>query len=160
MRFPLEVAAAVRAVWPRDKALGMRITGSDWIDGALTPDDAAVFAVELEQVGFNYVCVSSGGGAPDARIKVGPGYQVPFAEHVKQRCRLVVQAVGMIVEPHQAEEIVAAGRADCVALARGFLDDPRWGWHAADALGAETACPPQYARSRPGTWPGAGLKAR
>jgi len=157
-RFPLEVAAAVRAVWPRNKALGMRITGSDWLDGGLTAADAAIFARELERVGFDYVCVSSGGISHDARIVVGPGYQVPFAEAVKRGCGLAVQSVGLIVEPHQAEAIIADGRADWVALARGFLDDPRWGWHAADALGAEVACPPQYARSRPGLWPGAALK--
>ncbi|HEX3862011.1 MAG TPA: NADH:flavin oxidoreductase/NADH oxidase [Stellaceae bacterium] len=160
MRFPLEVAAAVRAVWPRDKALGVRITGSDWIDGALTAADATAFARELERVGFDYVCVSSGGISPDARIEVGPGYQVPFAEAVKHgTSSIAVQAVGMIVAPQQAEAIIASGQADCVALARAFLDDPRWPWHAADALGAGAACPPQYARSRAGLWPGAALRA-
>jgi 2,4-dienoyl-CoA reductase-like NADH-dependent reductase (Old Yellow Enzyme family) len=157
MRFPLEVAAAVRAVWPRDKALGMRITGSDWIPGALTPEDAAVYAGELKAIGLDYVCVSSGGISPKARIAVAPGYQVPFAEIVRKTSGIAVQAVGMIADPHQAEAIVAEGRADCVALARGFLDDPRWAWHAADALGAKIACPPQYERSRPNLWPGAAL---
>ena len=156
-RFPLEVAAAVRAVWPKSKALGIRITGSDWIDGALTPGDAAAFAGELEALGFDYVCVSSGGISPQARVAVAPGYQVPFAAAVKRANRLVVQAVGMIADPHQAEAIIAEGRADCVALARGFLDDPRWAWHAADALGAEVACPRQYERARPRLWPGAAL---
>ena len=158
LRFPLEVAAAVRAAWPRTRALGMRITGSDWIDGGLTPDDAGVLANELHEIGFDYVCVSSGGVSPQARIVVGPGYQVPFAAAVKKASRIAVQSVGMIVEPHQADAIVAEGRADCVALARGFLDDPRWAWHAAEALGAEVACPPQYARARPKLWPGAALR--
>jgi 2,4-dienoyl-CoA reductase-like NADH-dependent reductase (Old Yellow Enzyme family) len=157
MRFPLEVAAAVRAVWPRDKALGMRIIGSDWIPGALTPEDAAVYAGELKAIGLDYVCVSSGGISPKARIAVAPGYQVPFAEIVRKTSGIAVQAVGMIADPHQAEAIVAEGRADCVALARGFLDNPRWAWHAADALGAKIACPPQYERSRPNLWPGAAL---
>lgn len=157
MRFPLEVAAAVRAVWPRGKALGMRITGSDWIDGALTAEDAAIFANELHDIGVDYVCVSSGGVSPKAHVHVSPGYQVPFAATVKQRSGITVQSVGMIADPHQAEAIVAEGRADCVALARGFLDDPRWAWHAADALGAEAACPPQYQRARPKLWPGAAL---
>jgi 2,4-dienoyl-CoA reductase-like NADH-dependent reductase (Old Yellow Enzyme family) len=160
MRFPLEVAAAVRAVWPRDKALGMRITGSDWIDGGLTPEDAAVFANELRGIGFDYVCVSSGGVSPQARVAIGPGYQVPFAEIVKKESTIAVQSVGLIVDPHLAEAIIAEGRADCVALARGFLDDPRWGWHAADALGAEIAHPPQYHRARPKLWPGAALVRR
>ena len=157
MRFPLEVAAAVRGVWPRNKALGMRITGSDWIEGGLTPADAVAFAAALREAGLDYVCVSSGGVSPAARVAVGPGYQVPFAEAVKRDGKIIVQAVGMIADPQQAEAIVAEGRADCVALARAFLDDPRWSWHAADALGAEVACPPQYRRSRPDLWPGAAL---
>ncbi|MGH7092252.1 MAG: NADH:flavin oxidoreductase/NADH oxidase, partial [Stellaceae bacterium] len=132
MRFPLEIAAAVRAVWPRGKALGMRITGSDWIPGALTPDDAGQLAAALREIGVDYVCVSSGGIAPHARIAVTPGYQVPFAAAVKRAAPgIAVQTVGMIADPHQAETIVANGQADCVALARGFLDDPRWAWHAA-----------------------------
>lgn len=158
MRFPLEVAAAVRAAWPRRKALGMRITGSDWLPGGLTPDDAVAFARELHEVGLDYVCVSSGGISPKARVVVGPGYQVPFAEAVKQMGGIAVQAVGMVVAPRQAEAILAEGRADWVAAARAFLDDPRWGWHAADALGAAAACPPQYARARPDLWPGAALR--
>jgi 2,4-dienoyl-CoA reductase-like NADH-dependent reductase (Old Yellow Enzyme family) len=157
MRFPLEVAAAVRAVWPRGKALGMRITGSDWLPGALTPDDAGVFANGLHKLGFDYVCVSSGGISPQAPVTVAPGYQLPFADAVKKASRIAVQSVGMIVDPHQAEAVVAAGLADCVALARGFLNDPRWAWHAADQLGAEVSCPQQYLRARPTLWPGAAL---
>lgn len=158
MRFPLDVAAAVRAAWPRGKALGMRITGSDWIEGALTPDDAAQFAAALAEIGLDYVCVSSGGIAPHARIAVGPGYQVPFAAAVKRAAPgIAVRAVGMIADPHQAEAIVADGQADWVALARGFLDDPHWAWHAADVIGAEVPCPPQYQRARPKLWPGAAL---
>lgn len=157
MQYPLEVAAAVRAVWPRSKALGMRITGSDWIEDGLTSADAAVFAAALKDAGIDYVCVSSGGISPRARPIVAPGYQVPFAETVKRGGKITVQAVGMIADPHQAEAIVADGQADWVALARAFLDDPRWSWHAADALGADIACPPQYLRSRRHLWPGATL---
>ena len=157
MRFPLAVAAAVRAAWPREKALGMRITGSDWIPGGITPQEAGIFARELREIGFDYVCVSSGGISPQARVEVAPGYQVPFAAAVKKTSGIAVQAVGMIVDPHQAEAIVAEGRADCVALARAFLDDPRWAWRAADALGAEVAYPPQYRRAHPDQWPGARL---
>ena len=157
MRFPLAVAAAVRAVWPRTKALGMRITGFDWVPGGITPEEAGIFARELRQIGFDYVCVSSGGISPQARANLAPGYQVPFAATVGKTSGIAVQAVGMIVDPDQAEAIVADGRADCVALARAFLDDPRWTWHAADALGAEVACPPQYRRARPVQWPGAAL---
>jgi 2,4-dienoyl-CoA reductase-like NADH-dependent reductase (Old Yellow Enzyme family) len=157
MRFPLEVAAAVRAVWPSTKALGMRITGFDWIEGGLTSTEAALFASALKSAGLDYVCVTSGGISPQARPMIGPGYQVPFAEAVRRDGKITVQAVGMIAEPRQAEAIIAEGRADCVALARAFLDDPRWSWHAADTLGADIAFPPQYHRSRPNLWPGAAL---
>ena len=157
MRFPLEVARAVRETWPRERALGARITGSDWMDGGLTPEDAIAYARELKAIGYDYVCVSSGGVSPLAQIKVEPGYQVPFAQKVKQAVPIAVRAVGMIAAPEQAEEIVASGKADMVALARGFLDDPRWVWHAAEKLGAKADYPPQYARSRAELWPGAKL---
>jgi 2,4-dienoyl-CoA reductase-like NADH-dependent reductase (Old Yellow Enzyme family) len=157
MRYPLEVAAAIREVWPRQRALGMRITGTDWIDGGVTPDEAGIFAGELRNIGFDYVCVSSGGISPAARPAITPGYQVPLAAAVKKASGIAVQAVGMIVDPHQAEKIVAEGHADCVALARGFLDDPRWAWHAAAVLGADAVFPPQYLRARTEHWPGAAL---
>jgi NADPH2 dehydrogenase len=157
MRYPLEIAIAIRAAWPRVKALGMRITGCDWVDGGITPDEAGIFACELRAIGFDYVCVSSGGISPQARPAFAPGYQVPLAASVKKSSGIAVQAVGLIVSPHQAESVVADGRADCVALARGFLDDPRWGWHAAAALGADIAYPPPYRRAHPEHWPGAVL---
>jgi 2,4-dienoyl-CoA reductase-like NADH-dependent reductase (Old Yellow Enzyme family) len=157
MRFPLEVAAAMRAVWPRNKALGMRITGCDWIPGGIGPEEAGCFARELYQIGFDYVCVSSGGISPQARVDPAPGYQVPFAAAVKKASGIAVQAVGMIVDPSQAEAILAEGHADWVALARAFLDDPRWVWHAAEVLGADVIYPPQYRRAHPDQWPGAAL---
>jgi 2,4-dienoyl-CoA reductase-like NADH-dependent reductase (Old Yellow Enzyme family) len=157
MRFPLEVTRAVRAVVPGSIALGARITGSDWIDGGLTPEDAATFAGELKAAGLDYVCVSSGGNVATARIPVAPGYQVPFAAKVKAACGLATRAVGLIAAPQQAEAVIAEGQADFVALARAFLDDPRWVWHAAERLGAEIAPPPQYARVSRAMWPGAAL---
>jgi 2,4-dienoyl-CoA reductase-like NADH-dependent reductase (Old Yellow Enzyme family) len=159
-RFPLAVSRAVRAVWPRSKALGMRITGSDWVPGGIGPDEAGILARELRSIGFDYVCVSSGGISPRARPIIAPGYQVPFAAAVRRVSGIAVQAVGMIVDPDQAEQIVASGFADCVALARAFLDDPRWAWHAAVRLGADAAYPPQYRRARPDQWPGATLAHR
>jgi 2,4-dienoyl-CoA reductase-like NADH-dependent reductase (Old Yellow Enzyme family) len=135
----------------------MRITGCDWVDGGITTDEAGIFASELRAIGFDYVCVSSGGISPQARPAVALGYQVPLAAAVKKASGIAVQAVGMIVSPHQAEAIIADGQADFVALARGFLDDPRWGWHAAAALGADAVYPPQYRRARPKHWPGAVL---
>lgn len=157
MRLPLEAARAVREAWPRERALGARITASDWMDGGLAPEDAIAFARELKAIGYDYVCVSSGGLSPLARIKVEPGYQVPFAEKVKKAVPIAVRAVGMIADAEQAERIVASGQADMVALARAFLDDPRWVWHAAERLGGKVEYPPQYARSLPEVWPGAKL---
>jgi len=157
MKFPLEVAAAVRETWPKDRALGARISAHDFADGGLGPDDAVAYAKELKRIGFDYVCVSSGGISPAARPAIAPRYQVPLAAAVKKASGIVVQAVGMIVDPHQAGAIVADGHADCVALARGFLDDPRWVWHAAAALGTDAVYPPQYLRARPEHWPGAAL---
>ena len=155
LKFPLEVARAMREAWPRERALGARISANDWIPGGLGPDDAVTYARELERIGFDYVCPSSGALVPQARIPIAPGYQVPFAEKVKKATGIKVQAVGMIAEPRQAQEILASGRADMVVMARAFLDNPRWPWHAAEQLGVELAYPPQYARSRHDLWPGA-----
>ena len=156
-RFPLEVAGAVREVWPRERALGARISGSDWIEGGLGPQDAVDYARALERIGFDYVCVSSGSLDGSAQVKVAPGYQVPFAEKVKKQTRLKVRAVGMIADPAHAESIVAEGKADMVAMARAFLDNPRWVWHAAERYGIRLDYPPQYARARPDAWPGSKL---
>jgi NADPH2 dehydrogenase len=160
MRFPLEVFAAVRAAWPKDKPLGARITGKDWIDGGIDEAEAAAFAAELKGLGCDFVCVSSGGiigGKAAPRIPTEQGYQVFLADHVRRETGIPTRAVGLIVEPHYAEAVVRDGKADMVALARGFLDDPRWGWHAAEALGATVAYPPQYERSAPKLWMGTKL---
>jgi 2,4-dienoyl-CoA reductase-like NADH-dependent reductase (Old Yellow Enzyme family) len=157
LKFPLEVARAVRDVWPREKALGARITGTDWLDGGLEPEDAVACARELERAGFDFVCVSTGGLLSHARLNLGPAYQVPFAEKVKLASGLKVRAVGMIADPDQAEAIVAEGKADMVAMARAFLDNPRWVWHAAERYGVKLDYPPQYARARHDAWPGTKL---
>ena len=157
LRFPLEVARAVRAAVPRTVALGARITGSDWADGGLNVEDAIAFASALKKAGLDYVCVSSGGNVSHAKIPFGPGYQVPFAAKVKAATGIATRAVGLIATPEQAEAILTANEADFVALARAFLDDPRWVWHAAERLGAEVAYPPQYARVSRAIWPGAEL---
>jgi 2,4-dienoyl-CoA reductase-like NADH-dependent reductase (Old Yellow Enzyme family) len=157
MRFPLEVVRAVRARVPRTVAMGARITGTDWADGGLTPDDAAAFAAELKAAGLDYVCVSGGGAVPHVKIPVGPGYQVPMAAKVRAGSGLATRAVGMILQPVQAEAIVASGQADFVALARALLDDPRWVWHAAERLGGSITYPPPYARVAPAGWPGAAI---
>ena len=158
MKFPLEVAAAVRESWPKDRGLGARISANDWAEGGLGPDDAVTYAKELKRVGFDYVCVSSGALVGHARM--GPiveGYQVPFAEKVKRAADIKVRAVGMIANPQYAEQIVESGRCDMVAMARAFLDNPRWVWHAAERHGIKIDYPPSYARSRFDQWPGSKL---
>jgi 2,4-dienoyl-CoA reductase-like NADH-dependent reductase (Old Yellow Enzyme family) len=158
MRFSRETARAVRAVLPKGMPLGARITGSDWRDDGLTPDDAVAFAAALKADGLDFVDVSSGGITTDTRTPTTPGYNVPIAERIKRETGIATRVVGLITSPEQAEAVIAEGRADMVALARGFLDDPHWGWAAAKALGGEVARPPQYARSAPKFWPAA--KAR
>jgi 2,4-dienoyl-CoA reductase-like NADH-dependent reductase (Old Yellow Enzyme family) len=154
MRFPLEVFAAVRAAWPDDKPLGIRISASDHIEGGWSIDDSVVYASALKALGCDYVDVSSAGVAPDRqKLAVGPGYQIPFSARIRKEAQIPTMAVGMITQPLQAEAIIAEGKADLVALARGVLYDPRWVWHASLALGAEAAYPVQYERSRPALWP-------
>ena len=158
-RFLRETAQAVRAVVPSGTPLGARITGSDWLDGGLTPDDAVTFAKALKDDGLDFIDVSSGGVNADARNPSTAGYNVPIAERVRREAGIATRTVGMIVSPAQAEAIIAEGKADMIALGRGILDDPHWGWHAAQELGAEVPRPPQYARSAPKLWPGAALRA-
>ncbi|HEX7970317.1 MAG TPA: NADH:flavin oxidoreductase/NADH oxidase [Stellaceae bacterium] len=157
MRFPLRVIAAMREAWPAEKPLGARITGTDWLAGGLTVEDAVAFAKALKRIGCDYVCVSSGGIVPQAPIPVGPGYQLDLAARVRRDTGIATRAVGLLVEPRQVEAVVASGQADMVSMARAFLDDPRWPWHAAEALGDSAAYPLQYQRSRPDLWPGAKL---
>jgi 2,4-dienoyl-CoA reductase-like NADH-dependent reductase (Old Yellow Enzyme family) len=158
MRFPLEVARAVREVVPRGVALGARITGSDWADGGLTPADAIACAKALKEVGFGYVDVSSGGISADVRTPTTPGYNVPIADELRRATGIATRVVGLIVTPKLADEIVAQGKADMVALARAILDNPHWGWYAAATLGAEVQRPRQYLRSSSKLWPGAAMR--
>jgi 2,4-dienoyl-CoA reductase-like NADH-dependent reductase (Old Yellow Enzyme family) len=156
MRFPLDVFEAVRDAWPAGKPLGMRLSATDWLDGGLTIEDTIAFGHELKARGVDYVCISSGGiGRP--RIPVAAGYQVPFARQFRAETGIVTRAVGMIADPAQAEQILADGDADMVALARAVIDDPRWPWHAAARLGTKIAYPPQYERGAPALWPGFAL---
>ncbi len=148
MRFPLEIFEAVRGVWPTDKPLGIRISASEYADGGWSLDDASAFVTELKRLGCDFVDVSGGGVVAHQKIPLGPGYQVGFAEHIKRATGMVTMTVGMITDPRQADAIVAAGQADLVALGRAFLRNPRWVWDAADALGGEAFCPPQFLRGR------------
>ncbi len=155
MRFPLEVVQAVRAAIPASMPLGARITGSDWLEGGLTPADAASVAEALKGVGVDFVCVSSGGVSTQARPRMVPNMNVDFAEEVKRKSGIPTRAVGLIATPKRAEAIVAEGKADMVALARAMLDNPHWGWHAGKVLGAEIVRPKQYERAAPNLWAGA-----
>ena len=158
MRYPIEIAQAVRAVVPKGMPLGARITGSDWLEGGLTPDDAVAFAKALKAAGLDFVCISSGGITAETRPTSVANLNVGFAEKVKREASIATRAVGLIATPKQAEAIVAEGKADMVALARAFLDDPHWGWHAANALGADVVRPKQYLRAAPKMWPGAAYR--
>ena len=155
MRWPLEVFRAMREVWPADKFMGAKISGSDFAEGGWTPDYAVVYAGELKKAGAAFVTVSGGGVVLDAKVPIGPGYQVPFAQRVKQETGITTGAVGLITDPHQAEEVLASGRADFISLARALLFNPRWGQHAAVTLGIEgDSMPyaPQYDRGSPKLW--------
>ncbi len=157
MRFPLRIARAVMDAVGEKVVIGARITGTDWVDGGFSPEDAVTFANELKALGLAYVCVSSGGAVPHARIPVEPGYQVHLAERVRRETGMTTRAVGLIASAEQANQIVARGQADLIALARAFLDDPRWGWHAAEKLGQSIPLPPQYERAGAARWPGYSL---
>jgi 2,4-dienoyl-CoA reductase-like NADH-dependent reductase (Old Yellow Enzyme family) len=149
MRFVLAVFEAIREVWPESKPLGVRISATDWVDGGWSVDGSVVLARKLKALGCDYITASSGGAVPEQKIALGPGYQVPFAERIRKEAGIPTIAVGLITEPRHAEEILAKGRADLVALGRGMLYNPRWPWHAAAELGEDTLYPPQYERSHP-----------
>jgi len=149
LRFPLEVFDAVRAAFPAEKPVGVRVSATDWIDGGWDVEQTIAFARALQARGVDWIDVSSGGISPAQKIVLGPGYQVPFANAVKEATGVNTIAVGLITEARQADDIIASGKADLVALARAMLYDPRWPWHAAAELGATVEAPPQYWRSQP-----------
>ena len=149
MRFVLEVFEATRAAWPATKPLGIRLSATDWIEGGWDMDQSIVLCKLLKQSGCDWIDVSSGGLAPDQVVPVGPGFQVPLSEQIRQETGMTTIAVGLITEPRQAETILSEGKADMVALARGMLYNPRWVWHAADELGAQIEYPVRYQRCRP-----------
>lgn len=149
MRFPLEVFDAVRAVVPQEVPVWVRVSAIDWVEGGWNAEDTIAFGLALKQRGCAAMHVSSGGVSAAQKIALGPGYQVPFAQRIKEAVGLPTIAVGLITEAEQAESIVAEGAADAVALARAMLYDPRWPWHAAAKLGASVAAPRQYWRSQP-----------
>ena len=149
MRFAIEMYEAVRAVWPEQKPLGMRVSATDWIEGGWTPEETVVLAKELKKRGMDYMDVSTGGLSPAQKIPLAPGYQVPFAEKVKKESGITTMTVGLIAGYQQAEDIVASGKADLICLARAAIWDPRWAWHAAEELGAETPYAPKTMAGHP-----------
>lgn len=149
MRFPLQVFGAVRAALPAQVPVWVRVSATDWVDGGWDVASTIAFGQALKAAGCAALHVSSGGASPQQKIALGPGYQVAFAQALKDAVGLPTIAVGLITEAAQAEAILAEGLADAVALARGLLYDPRWPWHAAAQLGESLPVAPQYWRSQP-----------
>ncbi|NLS00823.1 NADH:flavin oxidoreductase/NADH oxidase [Rhizobium sp. P38BS-XIX] len=157
MRFALEVFDAVSKSCPASVTLGVRLTGSDWIDGGITTEEAIIFAARLKDLGCHYVDVSSGALDPQRqKISVGRDYQVGFAEAVKHGAGIPVRAVGLITSPTQANDIIVSEKADQIAIARAALVNPRWVWQAAQQMGQKIEYPKPYDRAAPGVWPGWG----
>ncbi len=152
MRYPLEVFAAMRAVWPDDRPMGVRHSVTDWVPGGWCESDAIAFARELKALGCDYLTATSGGLAVEQQIPLGEGHQVPFARLLKEAIGLPVMTVGMIFDPHHAEAVIHQADADFVALARGVLHDPHWAWRAAATLGADVTYPKQYVRGYKSAW--------
>jgi 2,4-dienoyl-CoA reductase-like NADH-dependent reductase (Old Yellow Enzyme family) len=148
MRLPLRIAHAVREVWPARLPLFARLSCTDWVEGGWDLPQSIELSRALKGAGVDLIDCSSGGLTHDAKIAVGPGYQVPFAEAIRRDAGIATGAVGMIIEPAQAAQIIVSGQADCVLIARAFLDDPHWALHAADDLNVNVDWPVQYARAK------------
>ncbi|CAN5915790.1 NADH:flavin oxidoreductase/NADH oxidase [soil metagenome] len=148
-RFVLQVVDAVRDVWRGDLPLFLRLSATDYTDGGWDIEQSVELARILGTHGVDLVDASSGGNVAGATIPVGPGYQVQFAERIRRDAGVATGAVGLITDPHQAEEIIRSGKADLVILARQLLRDPHWPLHAASVLGADVTWPPQYERAKP-----------
>jgi len=148
-RFPLEVFDAVRAAFPAERPVWMRLSATDWIPGGWDIDSTLVLAAALQRRGCAAIHVTSGGLSPAQSIRTAPGYQVPYSRRIKAQVGLPTIAVGLITAPELAEAIIANQEADAVSLARAMLYDPRWPWHAAAKLGAQVWAPQQYWRCKP-----------
>jgi 2,4-dienoyl-CoA reductase-like NADH-dependent reductase (Old Yellow Enzyme family) len=149
MRFPLEVFAAVRAAFPADRPVTVRLSATDWIEGGWDLAQSVILSQRLREMGCDMIHVTSGGLDQRQAITPGPGYQVGFCDAIRRGAGVPTMAVGQITHPVQAETILRSGQADMVALARGMLWDPRWVWRAAVELGEELALPAAYARAHP-----------
>ena len=149
IRLVQDVVTAVRKEWPAELPLFIRISATDWAEGGWDLDQSIALAKALKPLGVDLVDCSSGGNIAHAKPPLGPGYQVPFAERIRTEAGVLTGAVGLITEPAQAEEIVSAGRADAVILARELLRDPYFPLRAGRELGQEIAWPAQYLRAAP-----------
>jgi 2,4-dienoyl-CoA reductase-like NADH-dependent reductase (Old Yellow Enzyme family) len=148
LRLVLDVASAVRDVWPEELPLFVRLSATDWKEGGWDVPQSIALCVKLKDIGVDFIDVSSAGLVPDAKVVIGPGYQVPFASAIRNQAHISTGAVGMITDAAQAEKIVSDGHADVVLLARELLRDPYWPQHAAHALGDDLSWPPQYERAK------------
>ncbi|WP_219061171.1 NADH:flavin oxidoreductase/NADH oxidase [Pseudomonas sp. UMAB-08] len=148
IRLTLQVTEAVRAIWPEELPLFVRVSATDWVEDGWNPDETVDLARRLKNIGVDLIDVSSGGTSANAEIPVGPGYQTRFAERVRKESGIATGTVGMITEPAQAEHILRTGQADLILLARELLRDPYWPLHADDDLGGRKATwPAQYQRA-------------
>ncbi len=159
IRLACEIFEAVRDAVDPSVPIGIRISATDWIKGGWDPEQSIVLLRKLQQMGLDYVHVSSGGLSPEQKIEVSPGYQVPFAERIKSETDLIVVAVGQITTPEQAESILRDNKADLIALARAMLFNPHWTMAAAHELGAQLNYPRPYVRGHPDNWSRAGINA-
>ncbi len=148
IRLLLEIIEGVKESWPEENPLFVRISASDWTEGGWTAEDSAELGKVLITKGVDLIDCSSGGNVATAKIPIGPGYQVQFAEKVKKESGILTGAVGMITEPKQADEIISSGKADLVIMAREFLRDPYFPLRAAHELGVEVKWPSQYERAQ------------
>lgn len=159
MRFPLEVVRAVRAALPASVPLGVRIDVDDWVENSQARAESPVYARALVDAGAAYIAASAGAVTPAMRRPdVAPGYMLDLAAHIRSAISIPVVGLGMIVTPAQAEAAISQGKADLLAIARGFLDDPHWALHAADMLGAKAPRIGAYSAAAPRAWPGYALR--
>jgi len=139
----------MRAAWPADKPMGVRISVTDWVEGGWDVDQSVVFAKELKKLGCDYIDVSSGALDPRQQVPFAPGYNIPSAAKVKKEAGLPTMCVGLITSPRECEDFIASGKTDFVVLARGMMWNPRFAWHAAEELGAEAPYAPKYMACHP-----------
>ncbi|HWE38647.1 MAG TPA: NADH:flavin oxidoreductase/NADH oxidase [Isosphaeraceae bacterium] len=144
MRLLLRVAERLRATWPAELPLFVRISGTDWVEGGWDIDQSVELSKRLKSLGVDLIDVSSGGAVPKARIPVGKGFQVPLARQVRDDAGVLTGAVGLITEPEHANEVITSGDADLVFLGRELLREPYWPLKAQAALGQEPGWPTPY----------------